>query len=338
MDPAQMRHRDAVRASVERLRTIDETAPLDAAGVAGAIASELHDLLGGSLSVAYRPARAANDWIIGAVGPRSEVISTSLARTVTASADWFRYDPLRPAVQQRNTVSATERIDAPVAAGPFFDRLGQNIGQTRLLLCDGPVLLAWIGILRDPERRHDIDRDVFRRVGLAARRRLRLALGVPASFKFSSFEVSLDAYPGEAYVVRRDGRVEFANALAAERLASSGHAILKELREAVGCYPAASQGFELHPLRASSMAPHFLATRRSGAADLEARLRHAGARWALTPRQLSVLRHLALGDANKDIATGLGMSVRTVEQHVATMLARAKVESRLRLVAKVWMG
>ena len=253
MDPALKRHRDAVRASVERLRTIDETAPLDAAGVAGAVASELHGLLGGSLSVAYRPARAANDWIIGAVGPRSEVISTSLARTVTASADWFRYDPLRPAVEQRNTVSATERTGAPAAAGPFFDRLGKNIGQTRLLLCDGPVLLAWVGILREPERRHDVDRDVLRRIGLAARRHLRLALGVPGSFKFSSFEVSLDAYPGEAYVVRRDGRVEFANALGAERLAGSGKAVLKELREAVASYPVASEGFELHPLRASSL-------------------------------------------------------------------------------------
>jgi DNA-binding NarL/FixJ family response regulator len=62
----------------------------------------------------------------------------------------------------------------------------------------------------------------------------------------------------------------------------------------------------------------------------------ARVRWALTPRQCEVLERLAIGDSNKEIATSFGMSVRTVEQHVAEILKRAEVDSRLRLVARFW--
>jgi DNA-binding NarL/FixJ family response regulator len=71
---------------------------------------------------------------------------------------------------------------------------------------------------------------------------------------------------------------------------------------------------------------------------LDARLRSASARWRLSPKQSEVLGRLALGESNKEIAVRLLMSVRTVEQHVAAILKRAKVDSRLRLVARVWRG
>jgi DNA-binding NarL/FixJ family response regulator len=95
--------------------------------------------------------------------------------------------------------------------------------------------------------------------------------------------------------------------------------------------------FDLHPLRLSGTRPLFLAMRSVTAGRaLEARVDEARVRWALTPRHASIVKLLARGDANKDIATKLELSIRTVEVHVAEIFRRAKVESRLQLVAKLW--
>jgi DNA-binding NarL/FixJ family response regulator len=47
----------------------------------------------------------------------------------------------------------------------------------------------------------------------------------------------------------------------------------------------------------------------------------------LTPRELDVLRLLARGKTNKELAADLGMSVRTAESHHASLLAKLNVES-----------
>jgi two-component system response regulator NreC len=52
----------------------------------------------------------------------------------------------------------------------------------------------------------------------------------------------------------------------------------------------------------------------------------------LTPRELEVLRLLARGRTNKELADDLGMSVRTAESHHASLLAKLNVESLADLV------
>jgi DNA-binding NarL/FixJ family response regulator len=47
----------------------------------------------------------------------------------------------------------------------------------------------------------------------------------------------------------------------------------------------------------------------------------------LTPRELDVLRLLARGKTNKELAGDLDMGVRTAESHHANLLAKLKVES-----------
>ncbi len=47
---------------------------------------------------------------------------------------------------------------------------------------------------------------------------------------------------------------------------------------------------------------------------------------------------VAQGDANKEIATKLGASLRTIEVHVGSILRKARVESRARLIARFWVG
>jgi len=54
--------------------------------------------------------------------------------------------------------------------------------------------------------------------------------------------------------------------------------------------------------------------------------------YLLTPRELDVLRALARGLSNKEIAANLDMSVRTVESHRADILVRLSVDSLGELV------
>jgi DNA-binding NarL/FixJ family response regulator len=55
----------------------------------------------------------------------------------------------------------------------------------------------------------------------------------------------------------------------------------------------------------------------------------------LSARQRDTARHLALGATNKEIATALGLSVRTVEMHVADVLARLDCRSRSHAAARI---
>ena len=51
------------------------------------------------------------------------------------------------------------------------------------------------------------------------------------------------------------------------------------------------------------------------------------AQFLLTAREIDVLRLLAVGKSNKELAGELGMSVRTAESHHASILAKLNVES-----------
>lgn len=54
----------------------------------------------------------------------------------------------------------------------------------------------------------------------------------------------------------------------------------------------------------------------------------------LTPRELQVLRHVALGLSNREIGTALGISIETVKEHVQNLLR--KIECTDRTQAAVW--
>ncbi|MCS7237496.1 MAG: response regulator transcription factor [Thermoguttaceae bacterium] len=54
----------------------------------------------------------------------------------------------------------------------------------------------------------------------------------------------------------------------------------------------------------------------------------------LTQREFQVLRHLALGLSNREIARSLGISIETVKEHVQNLLRKLKVSERTQ--AAVW--
>ncbi len=56
----------------------------------------------------------------------------------------------------------------------------------------------------------------------------------------------------------------------------------------------------------------------------------------LTDREVDVLLLVAAGQHNKEIAQVLGISTRTVDHHLRTMLRRAGAQSRVELVARCY--
>ena len=69
------------------------------------------------------------------------------------------------------------------------------------------------------------------------------------------------------------------------------------------------------------------------AAHLDA-LQRAARGWALSPRQTDVLRVLADGRTNKEIAATLEISPYTAAQHVAAIMRKAGVANRTELVSQ----
>jgi DNA-binding NarL/FixJ family response regulator len=61
-------------------------------------------------------------------------------------------------------------------------------------------------------------------------------------------------------------------------------------------------------------------------------LRAAASDVALTPREVEVLRHLALGLSNKEIAAALVVGEETVKTHVGHLLMKLQVENRAQAV------
>lgn len=60
----------------------------------------------------------------------------------------------------------------------------------------------------------------------------------------------------------------------------------------------------------------------------------AGTTDALTPREAEVLRRLALGLSNREIASALGLADETIKTHVANVLSKLQVENRAQAVVQ----
>jgi DNA-binding NarL/FixJ family response regulator len=63
--------------------------------------------------------------------------------------------------------------------------------------------------------------------------------------------------------------------------------------------------------------------------DLDGDHLHDGALALLTSRELEVLRHLAMGRSNAEIAKALFVSEATVKSHVARMLSKLGLSNRV---------
>lgn len=108
------------------------------------------------------------------------------------------------------------------------------------------------------------------------------------------------------------------------RTGAAGYVIKRaEESEIIQAIHAASRGdIYVHPAMTRALLHQPVTTehRRGSPAD------------ALTPRELDVLRLLAKGNTNRQIAVLLGLSMRTVENHRANLMGKLGLVSRVELV------
>jgi DNA-binding NarL/FixJ family response regulator len=113
----------------------------------------------------------------------------------------------------------------------------------------------------------------------------------------------------------------------AHHLASEAHARLGDRDAAMS-----------HARQAVALLDRWPGWRRDQARARLRRLESAPAPAALTARETEVLAAAAQGRSNRQIATALGISQRTVEVHMSRVLAKTGAASRTELAAKYLRG
>ena len=139
------------------------------------------------------------------------------------------------------------------------------------------------------------------------------------------------------FVISADGAVWLANDSANRMLASDGEMLRRMMVSLVkrGAAHRAQAGrvteiVSAHGERAFLVV--LASDERVGCSPLRAAIE----RWRLTDREAEVVEFIAEGEANKAIAALLDVSTRTIEVHVTSVLRKATVDSRARLIASFW--
>jgi DNA-binding CsgD family transcriptional regulator len=268
----------------------------------------------------YTPARIEKWQRNVAVGfPRNSQI---LQATVSALP--------RPLAAQMESFETSVRRAYEVA----FTKLGVvNECQIRTLVCDGSSLLAWIGAFR-PEPFNAQERRFLQALVPALHRRLRLeSHWEEAVFNAQAVPVLLESIPSVALIVGASGQIEQANALARRALAQDPGGLRDTISSALRGRQVPS--VQLTRISASGWPTYYLAVVASPSGP-SGRTELAQRRWNLTHREAEILGHLASGGSNKTIAAALDCAVRTLEQHVTSILEKMQVENRATAIARFW--
>jgi DNA-binding CsgD family transcriptional regulator len=206
----------------------------------------------------------------------------------------------------------------------------------RVVLTDGPVFLQWLGLIRKEAFSRAEERLLAKLVPSLARR-LRdervLWSGIPVSF--GTVELALDLVGMPAFLVDSRGKLVLANEPGIARLEQSP-SIGVEVVKAVTASTYGPHVRAVTPIGGPGVARHHVVVLTDAPEGLAGRLRFVELDVGLTTAEARVLGRVVEGDPNKDIATRLGCSTRTVEVHVTAILAKCKVDSRARLIAWFW--
>lgn len=303
---------------------------------------ELRTLLRAEVTAAYAVRlvgeRAHAEFVYGS-GLRPDFAQTTERYLQTAPIPWGRFDPAAPDAAQQNRALCgadleplSDRPPAPIAT-ELFPKVGlAQKDQLRVLVCEEGSLLAWIGAFRtEPFTAHE--RALLQ--ALSEPLQLRLALErrlQQANLQRSALDAALEHLGAAAFILGPHGAVVDMNAAGRAHLQTDAD-VRERLGEAARGLPTE---YQLTALKVRGLPDHHLAVRRTPRHSAVERARSAARRWRLTPRQSEVLGLLSEGLSNRAIATGLRCSESTVEIHVSAILAKAEVESRAALVARVW--
>lgn len=246
-----------------------------------------------------------------------------------------------PRAEERDRVLMTrEVLDAigwenPINYRPVFVDAGlSGQEQLRILICNGRRRVAWLGCYQpaffsERQRRLMTLAAQAVRKWVLLRRRLR-----EESLQRAALPVILDALVSPSYIVDDHGKVLQTNAAGRAVHDVSPVSLREELTATIRRQYATK--WTAMALREYGNARRWLVTLRAVTDDrLEARARASALRSGLTTRQSAVLLHLIRGASNHQIAVDLGVTVRCVESHVATVFAKLDVHKRSEVVARI---
>lgn len=236
--------------------------------------------------------------------------------------------------------SRPNQVVRPLAELPPASRLGARallsgfgvdaLDVMRVVVCDGPTFLAWVGVLRRAEFTED-ERAAFAQVVPPLRRHLALALRLRQAELFEAgLGAALEALGEPAFLFRRDGRL-----VASNRAAGELDLAPAELRERLGrALSGSAAEWSVQHVGGGAEPEGYLVTRRCRGGRSRP-LAAAARRWNLTRAEARVLAWLAQGRSNKEIAQALDCSVRTVEIHASAILRKAGCARRAVVVAEL---
>jgi DNA-binding CsgD family transcriptional regulator len=336
--------RRAVAEIAAMARTIDD----EPRPILEQIMPRLQGLLRADFAVGYRtsPVDETGGWTIDFMNVHGEAPSFRapfehfLVSAPPRRFCW--YDPISPEPSDRDvvrhpTVEIAERelLDAPVMRQAFAPAGMERYDQMRLLLCDGPMLMAWLGGIRR-ERFTGRERSILESLMAPLRARLRLERRLlRAELLERGLVAALEATATTAFLCTRDGQIAYTTDAARARLDAEEplrgrlHAALR------GDARAAATAVSL---RVPGLPEHVLVSFATplGARSFDARLEAAQRAWRLTRRQGQVLERLVHGESNKQIAERFHCAENTIEVHVSALLRKARAQSRAALASRFW--
>ncbi|HEX7477825.1 MAG TPA: LuxR C-terminal-related transcriptional regulator [Polyangiales bacterium] len=322
-----------------RLTTVDAAA-LTPEPAPAWLAPALQQLLECTHLTICRPLRVGHDsWSVGEASSTDADFVRAYDAALRQGHYPFHYNLLQPEPAQRNQVYRLAELHSHAAGTrcSVEETLAQcgvpDHDQLRVLICDGPILLAWVGGFRQTPF-EEREKALLAALVPALQRRLSVQrmlldtnaarLGLPAA---------LDLLGAPAFVARPTGRIAHANVAGRTLFDQDPHGLTARLLSAIdGTHgPSIST-----PVAAPGLPELFVIVLRDQADGLELRLQRAAAHWKPTRRERDVLRHLAAGDANKEIAVKLACSEANIEHHVTSLLRKARCDGRCRLIARFW--
>lgn len=257
---------------------------------------------------------------------------------VSAPADWTLWDPTSIAPSLRNTVQRVDnRLFSEVdVVKRVYVPLGlDRLQHLTLLASAGPRFLGWIGLWREePFTQTEVARLSIQVSAIRERLMTIDDLG-SAAVSWAIVESTLEAMERPAFLVRAPNRVELANASARALLKRSRRSMLSLIERVLA---GETSDWSVSYFTDVGMPDMAIVSQRPSGSTFERVIEYAQRSWRLSATQVAVLRLVARGFSNKEIAADLGRAEGTIELHVSAIFRRANVESRARLQAKLWQA
>lgn len=145
---------------------------------------------------------------------------------------------------------------------------------------------------------------------------------------------ALEQITSPAFIVSKSGTMLHANTRGTEVVDASEsrrRALFVRALATLG-QPDTTLAALVTPLRVEGRPTYYLVIFGEKASPVE-RVAQTSALWELTPKQTEVVAHVSRGLSNKQIASALGCTERTIETHLTAIFRKAGLDGRSSLLA-----